>query len=119
MSFTDFQVHEWLEGLQGGMYAALHFDSPVHAGAYASEFSGEGYVRAKITFTVPSNRTMWNINVVSFAGLPANRILYIGGWDALNGGNLRWETQLPGEGVRVIQGGGYSVQPNDIALSFA
>lgn len=118
MSFTDYQVHLWLADQQTtGRYVALHFDSPVHAGAYASELSGDGYVRQPVSFTTPANRAMWNTGVIRFAGLPAGQIFYLGGWDAITGGNLRWSSELPTP-FRILQGGGYTIQPNELALSF-
>lgn len=117
MSFTDYQVHLWLADLLAGKYLALHFDSPIHAGAYASEISGDGYVRAQVDFTAPSNRAVWNTNTIKFSGLPASTLTYLGGWDARNSGNLLWSIELPTP-ARVLHGGGYTVLPNELALSF-
>lgn len=117
MSFSDYQAHLFLEQIQVGFVAA-HFDNPIHAGSYASEISGDGYVRQAIQFNEPSNRTMWNVNVVQFAGMPASEIKFLAGWDARIQGNLTWWVELP-EPRRVLQGGGWSIQPNDIAVSFA
>jgi hypothetical protein len=117
MSFTDYQVHLWLAA-QDKYWVSLHFDDPVHAGAYASELSGDGYVRQQASYTSPANRTMWNQNNMQFAGLPACVITHMGGWDAKTKGNLRWSIELP-DPKRIIQGGGFTIVQGQLALSFA
>lgn len=117
MSFTDYRVHLWLAGMNGG-WVGLHFDDPIHAGAYASELSGDGYVRTQASFTEPANRTIWNTNAMQFAGLPACVVTHMGGWDAKTKGNLMWSIELP-EPRRVIQGGGFSIVQGELAVSFA
>jgi len=117
MSFSDYQVHLWL-GALNGYYVGCHFDDPNHAGAYASEISGDGYVRTQAFFTEPSNRTMWNVNVFGFAGLPACVITHFSIWDAKTKGNLRGSIELP-DPKRILQGGGFTIIAGDLALSFA
>jgi hypothetical protein len=117
MSFSDYQVHLWLAALDG-YWVALHFDDPLHAGAYASELSGDGYVRLQASFTDPANRTMWNENVLRFQGLSACVITHLGGWDAKTKGNLRWSIELP-DPKRIVQGGGFTINTNELAISFA
>ena len=117
MGFSDYQVHLWLNALDG-YYVGAHFDSPIQAGAYASELSGDGYVRQQAFFTDASNRTMWNTNNFSFAGLPACVITHFAGWDAKTKGNMRWSLELP-EPKRIIAGGGFTVVEGEMALSFA
>lgn len=115
-NFTDDQVHAWLAGT--GTWVSLHFDSPLHAGAYASELSGDGYVRQSATFTTPTNRAIWNTNVIRFQGLPATVIVYLGGWNARTQGDLLWYEELT-DPFRVLSGGGYTLQPQTLVLSFS
>jgi len=118
MGYTDRRVHIWLNEIKATPYISLHFDSPVHAGAYASEVSGEGYVRQKATYGNPSGRTMWNTNQMRFQGLGATVVTHIGGWDLQSKGNLEWEYELA-EPARILQGGGYTILVGEIAHSFA
>lgn len=117
-TFSDYQVHQWLAELTANCYVSLHFDSPLAGGAYASEFQGDGYTRVKALFSNPSNRSVWNYNPMRFSGLGAGLITWIGGWDAADGGNLLWADQLA-ESVRVLSGGGYMINAEDLVLSFA
>lgn len=117
MAFTDAKVHSWLSEMNGG-WVGLHFDDPVHAGAYASEISGSGYVRAQVSLTEPTNRTAWSQNNLVFNGLNACVVSHMGGWNAKTQGDLDWSIELP-EPKRIIQGGGLTIVVGQLALSFA
>lgn len=115
-SFSDYQVHKWLSEVTP-CFIALHFDSPLAGGAYASEFQGDGYARASAAFTTPANRTCWNLLPLRFMGLSAGLVTWVGGWDAQTQGNLLWADQLSTP-VRILAGGGYAISAGDLALSF-
>lgn len=115
-TFSDYQAHRWLDALDP-CYIALHFDSPFSAGAYASEFQGDGYARVLADLSPASGRTRWSENTLRWHGLAAGVITWIGGWDAATQGNLTWAAQLATP-VRVLAGGGWAIPSGDLAISF-
>jgi len=115
-SCTDWQAHQWLqEGANAG-WISLHFDSPGLPSDNRNEFSGGGYVRVKMSWTQPSNRTIWSTDDARFVGLVANRITHFGIWDQKNGGHLRAYGQLP-KSVVVTNGQGHVLPQGSIAVS--
>lgn len=115
--FSTYQVHEWLGDIATG-WAALHFDNPETAGAYASEFFGGSYTRIAYTMTQPTNRGMFTLTDLVFTGLPAGKILYIAGWDAQYNGNYLWSAPLPSP-VTVLAGKSKSFPAGTIGLSMS
>lgn len=113
-NFTATQANTWIA--TAGTWVALHTDHPEQAGAYLSEYSGEGYGRVQGTFGAVSNRTVWVTSALAWTGLAAGTIAYLGGWDAETSGNLSWWVQLPSPKL-IVDGQGFSVAANTIALS--
>lgn len=83
---SDFLAEEWLRDLDT-CWVALHTDDPYVSGAYASEVFGGGYTRQQTHFTAPDGRTIWNINPITFTGLPTVTITHLAIWDADSNGN--------------------------------
>ena len=116
-NFSSYQVERWL-GQLTNHYAALHYDNPEVAGAYASEVFGGSYIRCKVIFTVPDNRAVWNANNLSWAGLPSMRISYIALWDAQINGNYVCSAPLDSV-FRAVAGAKFIYPAGSFAISFA
>lgn len=116
-SFSDQQVHIWLQEVADAGWISLHYDSPSLGGIGACEIEGGGYVRFKGIFTQPANRTIWSLSDARFSGLIQNRLTHWGIWDAQNQGMLRASAQLP-ERYTVLTGNGFTLHEGDLAISF-
>lgn len=116
-SFSDEQVHLWLQDVADNAYVSLHYDTPGLAGADAAEISGGGYVRAKVAFSQPANRTIWSLADARFSGLLQNQITHFGVWNQKNQGRLMAYASLP-ERVTILNGWGYILHQGELALSF-
>ena len=115
-NFTPSTYNAWLATVGG--YVGLHFDNPETAGYETSEYTGGGYARDTVTWTTPSNKTMWNSNTLAYSGLVAGTVTYLAGWSALTGGSCQWWVQIPGGGRTLTLGAGLSIAPSEIVLSF-
>lgn len=113
---SDYQVTQWLTGLQSGTWLGLHFDNPDVAGAYASEVFGSGYARQSIDFSFPDARAMWNRSQISFSGMPPVTITHLGLWDSGINGNLLASISLDVP-IRSFTGKTVSFAPDTIAVS--
>ncbi len=115
--FTNYTVHNMLTEIKEECWVSLHFDDPNLAGAYASEITGGAYVREKAKFGDIGNRTMWLADDLKFNGLSLNRVTHLGGWNLQYKGDLLWACEL-NPPVRILEGKGFSVGKDDLALSF-
>jgi len=114
--FSDYQVEKWL-GELNNYWAALHFDNPQVASAYASEVFGGAYIRKKMTLTPPSSRATWNVTPLTWTGLPQVLLTHIGFWDKQYNGNLVGSSPLAAV-KRILNGGTYALGAKQLALSF-
>ena len=114
--FSDYQVHKWLTELNNS-WAALHFDNPQVASAYASEVFGGAYSRKQMAMTTPSSRSTWNISAISWTGLPQVMLTHVGFWDLQYNGNLIGSAPLAAV-KRILSGGTYALGAKQLALSF-
>lgn len=64
-------------------------------GAYASEVTGEFYVRQQVSLRLPSGRATWNVFPISFVPLPATLVSHVGFWDPVTNGNFLVAAPLP------------------------
>jgi hypothetical protein len=117
-SFTDQQVHAWLDDIGTNAWVSLHYDSPALHGIGAAELSGGGYVRVKVPFSRATGRTIWSLDDVKFTGLSQNQLTHFGIWDAQTNGILRAFGRLP-EPQLVVQGWGFILYTGELALSVA
>lgn len=115
-TFADDLVNGWLAAVADTCWVSLHFDDPATAGAYASEYSGDGYKRVLAHFSNVTNRAIWNANALQFTGLDAGTITHLGGWNASLNGDLLFSTELPAP-VRLTRGQGFTVNSEQLALS--
>lgn len=119
MGFSPERCTKWLQQIKDeGSWVSLHFDDPEAAGFYASELTGSGYVRKKAVFGDVSNKTMWVTGPLIWQGLPQGRITHVAGADAQFNGEIQWSCPLRAA-VRILEGKGYSIQSNQIVLSFS
>lgn len=118
MSWTDYSVNQILQTLTTGAYLALHYDDPSLGGLGYSEVSGGSYARQAAAFSSPANRATWNTETITFNGLPATTLAYIGIWDQPTGGNLLAYSAIS-PSVSAASGAQYIVAANAIALSFS
>lgn len=113
---SDYQVEKWLRDMTSECYISLHYEDPDVSGAYVSEIIGGGYSRARGVFGAPSGRAVWNIEPVSFHGLPATIITHVGGWNAQSRGDLLFSIQLL-QPIQVLQGGNAAWAAEKLAIS--
>lgn len=117
-SFTDEQVHIWLQEVADEAWVSLHYDSPGLSGVGLAEIEGGGYTRCKVPMSQPANRTIWSLADARFAGLQQNQLTHFGIWDGEHNGLLRAYGRLPG-GIRVVlTGDGFVLREGDLAISF-
>lgn len=109
-------AHQILSDIAENCYLSLHLDSPILAGAYASEISGSGYARRKLEFAQPSSRSVVNVNDVRFSGLPQTRVTWVGGWNAAINGDILWYVELATP-VIIPQGSGYGIGAGEVIIS--
>lgn len=115
-SFTDEQVHQWLQDVADAPWISLHYDTPALQGIGACELSGGGYVRCKVSFSQPANRSIWSLSDARFTGLIQTQLTHFGVWDQKTGGMLRAYARLP-EKVAIPNGFGYVLRQGELALS--
>lgn len=118
MGFTAFTLGKALQDIKDECWVALHFDDPELAGAYASEINGGGYDRRPANFGEITNNHMWVTNNLRWEGLTLNLVAYLGGWDKHHNGNLQWTSELQPP-QRILEGKGFVVPSDTIALSFS
>jgi hypothetical protein len=115
-SFSDEQVHLWLQEVADASWVSLHFDTPALGGVGANEIFGGGYVRVKGIFTQPSNRIIWLQEDIRWSGLTPNILTHFGIWNDPNQGMLRSWGRLPKK-TQVLNGWGYQLHQGDLAIS--
>ena len=86
-------------------------------GAYACEITGGGYVRQQASLRLPSGRATWSVSPMAFVPLPATLVSQVGFWDAVTNGNFLAASPLPTV-RRILAGGRYDLNAEDLALSF-
>ena len=69
-------------------YASLHTTTPGTTGAH--EFAGGAYVRVAVTFGTPTTGKAKNHLALTFTGLPAKTLKYVGLWTAATAGTFKW-----------------------------
>jgi len=93
------------------LFLALHTTAPTDAGSSNGEISGGSYARQRISFTAPDtdqaatpsgNESDWvtfvsNNATISFVGLPACAINYIGIWTDASAGRLLFSDKIINE----------------------
>lgn len=115
-TFSSYLVENWLLELNG-TWAALHYDNPEVAGAYASEIFGGSYIRCNVQFEPPDSRATWNANEMYWSGLPAVKISYIALWDAQTNGNYLCSAPLVNV-INAVAGSTYRYPAKSFAVSF-
>lgn len=115
-SISNQYAHKILNDLTSNCFISLHFESPMLAGAYASEISGGGYKRTKIGFSEPSSRSVINTTDAKFTGIPETKVVWVAGWNAERNGDIMWMSELK-DPVYVLRGGGYVIPAGDIIIS--
>lgn len=115
-SFTDDQVHMWLQEIADKAFVSLHYDNPALGGLGACEISGGGYRRIRVAFSDPTNRAIWSQEDIRFTGLIENQLTHYGIWNAANNGRLMAYAALPSK-VVVTNGWGYRIDEGDLAVS--
>ena len=115
-SFSDAQVHIWLQEVADAGWVSLHYDNPTLGGIGACELSGGGYKRIKMAFSQPANRAIWSLEDARFTGLLQNRLTHFGIWSAATQGLLRASAPLPQQ-VSILNGWGWVLAQGELALS--
>jgi hypothetical protein len=113
----DDLIHAWLRCLSDNAWCALHYEDPALNGQNRGEIFGGGYVRRKLEFSAPANRTIWQVERVKFIGLNPNRLTHFGIWNHKQGGKLKAWGILPDGGALIAQGQGYVLPEGSIAVS--
>lgn len=99
-------------GLAGDPYVSLHTANPGLTGA--SEVTGGSYARQQASFGAASAGAAANSGAVSFTGMPAAVITYIGLWDASSGGNFLWGGPITGTSKTVNLGDTCRLEASDL-----
>jgi|SRR5215831_1033507 len=115
-SITDIQAHIWLQEIADNGWISLHYDNPGLGSSDAAEISGGGYLRFKMVWRQPDNRTIWSQVDARFSGLTQNKIVYFGVWDSQYKGMLRAYAQLATPEL-VLNGRGFVLNAGSIAIS--
>jgi hypothetical protein len=115
-TFSDEQVHRWLQEVADAGWVGLHYDDPTLGGVSRAEISGGGYARVRMSFSQPSNRSIWSLIDARFTGLVQTRLTHFSVWDSQNLGLFRASGELPTK-VIVLNGKGFVVPAGQLALS--
>lgn len=113
-SFSDNQVHEWLQTIADGSWISLHYASPLLDDTTYAELSGGGYQRFKMDWSQPSNRSIWSLAAARFVGLPECVLTHYGSWDDPLSGRLQFCGRLPEKKI-ITAGAGYLIPAGDLA----
>jgi hypothetical protein len=116
-SFTDEQVHIWLQEVADAGWISLHFDTPALGAVGLAEISGGGYRRVNMIWSQPVNRIIWSLDDARFIGLTQTQLTHFGVWDQQFQGMLRAYGDLP-EKINVLNGWGYALKAGELAVSF-
>jgi hypothetical protein len=128
---TDEQATLWLQNIAEGdpilhkdqtvtytgSWISLHYDIPTLGGIERSELSGGGYLRHKMAWSVPADRTIWSLQDARFNGLMQTKVVYFGIWNLANLGFMRAYGELP-QPQTILNGNGYILHAGTLAISF-
>lgn len=98
-------------------WLALHSVDPTVLGDAASEVAGGDYARQRASWSAPGSKTVASTTALTFVGMPAATVTYLGVWDAASGGNLLVTVPLGGDGVEVAESGHFLVAAGDVAIT--
>jgi hypothetical protein len=115
-SFSDDQVHRWLQEIADESWVSLHYDTPALGGAGYCEIEGGGYHRVQAVFSQPANRSIWTLADARFSGLQQTQLTHFGIWTQQNKGRLMAYAALQ-EKVTILNGWGYRIQEGELAIS--
>lgn len=115
-SFTDSQVHAWLQDIADSGWVSLHYDTPALGGVGACEIDGGGYGRQKAIFSQPSNRSIWSLSDIRFIGLKQTQVTHFGVYSAEVNGLMVCYGRLP-QKQTILNGKGYILHEGDLAIS--
>ena len=116
-TFTDDQVHLWLQEIADEAWISLHYDSPVLGGVGQCEISGGGYKRDKVAMSQPANRTIWALEDAKFTGLTQTRLTHFGINTQASKGRLIAYARLSSP-VTILNGRGWLLRAGELAISF-
>lgn len=122
MAFTNNFCNTLLQTYftNGTMYLGLHVTDPTNAGLATSELStatAPNYARQSVTWTAPSNRSVSNVGVISWNGLPVVSCGYVAAWDASTGGNMLSVFPAPSPLSVTTSGGSIYIPANAIVVT--
>ena len=112
---TDWLVAQWLNSFTPAWFG-LHIANPGRIGDIHTEVVGGSYQRVQGVFGPFDARTVWLSNQLTWTGLPACVVTYIGVWDAQYNGHLLSYGLLPGV-HSVGQGQSLVLDANTYAIS--
>lgn len=72
-------------------WLSLHITDPTNAGLASTEVSSvtaPAYNRQQVSWSTPANRTVSNMAIISWVGMPISSYGFLGCYDAAVGGNL-------------------------------
>lgn len=116
-TFTDSLVHQWLQVIADNAFVSLHYDTPALADKSSAELSGGGYVRVRVPFSQPTNRSIWSLDDAKFTGLPQGQVTHFGIWDgSLFESQLLAYAPLPEKAV-FPSGHGFILRTGEISIS--
>jgi hypothetical protein len=121
-TFSDKQVNKWFSDISN-VWLSLHYDDPSETSGSYSEVFGGSYNRQNASFGASSSRTIWNSNRVTWSGLPASEIAFIGAWEDDETGDLIWSCPAPldpnGRIIKVETGKSFTLPISSIAITIS
>ena len=115
-SFTDSQVHKWLQDIADNGWVSLHYDMPALGGIGLCEIDGGGYNRQKAIFSQPANRSIWSLEDIRFTGLRQTQLTHFGVFTKQQNGLMICYGRLPEKQI-ILNGKGYIIHEGELAIS--
>lgn len=90
MTFSNFLANSILDAAFSDVdtFLSLHTSSPLGSEMATGEITAPTYARQPVAWSIAENRTVFNLDGITFTGLPLATIPYLGVSSALNGGDL-------------------------------
>ena len=114
MSLSLYLQARILSLVANGSYASLHIGDPGRTGA--DEIAGVSYRRQVVEFGQPADGSIRNASPLTFEGMPARTIRYIGLFDAALAGNFLWGVELLSART-TAEGDTFRIRAGDLTFS--
>lgn len=122
MAFTNVFCNTLLSSFftNSSMYLGLHITDPTNAGLATTELStvsAPNYTRQPVVWTSPSNRSVSNVGIIAWNGLPIISCGYVAAWDSPTGGSMLAVFPAPTPLAVTTSGGSIYIPANAIVVT--